>query len=460
MNLVGMLLNQLSTNTKTSQNNSKSNIGFDNFLNNAQSKVSNNNYNFNQNNNNNKNGKKISDVNNNSNKSQNITKNNNVKNNANVKNQPQNNNVYQCEDEKVIIVDKKVLSKLEETLGLDATQILDILASLSMSVSMLQEPKHLIQFLQKAFNVENPVELLSMDNMKNIMDTITKLAKSIDYDDLVSINDDNFKAFLEQMSKNVEVVVPNNEGNEHLKENIENLMKKLNGEFVNDGEKINDNNKLTTEDEIFNNTKLENKDVDLKPMPKEHLQQGFGQQNPNLLFQENKKLIAKVEVDENFNISNVESNSKVFNASLPKTQSLRNINHTDVINQIMDKIKVSIKPNVSEIKMLLKPEQLGEITLKIATQNGIVTAQFIAESQRVKEIIEANFNQLRDMLYEQGVDVGQLEVNVSSENEEQNSYNEQNQNKKASFTQDDEIYVEEKENLQEELLDSNVNYSI
>ena len=80
----------------------------------------------------------------------------------------------------------------------------------------------------------------------------------------------------------------------------------------------------------------------------------------------------------------------------------------------MEKLKVSVKPDLSEVKILLRPEQLGEVSLKIATQNGIVTAQFIAENQKVKEIIESNFNQLRDMLSEQGVDVGALEVNVSN----------------------------------------------
>jgi flagellar hook-length control protein FliK len=50
-------------------------------------------------------------------------------------------------------------------------------------------------------------------------------------------------------------------------------------------------------------------------------------------------------------------------------------------------------------------------------ENGIVTAQFTAENQRVKEIIESNFAQLQSALSQSGMDVGSLSVSVSSDND-------------------------------------------
>jgi flagellar hook-length control protein FliK len=44
---------------------------------------------------------------------------------------------------------------------------------------------------------------------------------------------------------------------------------------------------------------------------------------------------------------------------------------------------------------------------------------FVAENQRIKEIIEANFNQLRQALQEQGIEVSQLSVSVSQEDAEE-----------------------------------------
>ena len=103
-----------------------------------------------------------------------------------------------------------------------------------------------------------------------------------------------------------------------------------------------------------------------------------------------------------------------INAEPPQAAANR-----EVANQIFEKIKVDVKPGVSEIKMNLRPESLGEVSLRIASQNGIITAHFVAESQRVKEIIESNLNQLKDSLEEQGVTVSDLSVSVSTGNAQQ-----------------------------------------
>jgi flagellar hook-length control protein FliK len=93
----------------------------------------------------------------------------------------------------------------------------------------------------------------------------------------------------------------------------------------------------------------------------------------------------------------------------------RQVSQQDVVSQIMDKIKADVKGGVSEVRLILKPETLGEISLKISTQNGLVTAHFAAESQTVKEIIEANFNSLKNSLEESGVKVASLSVSVGQE---------------------------------------------
>ena len=95
------------------------------------------------------------------------------------------------------------------------------------------------------------------------------------------------------------------------------------------------------------------------------------------------------------------------------------VNAQDVINQIMTQVKVaSTGQNFTEMRMTLKPESLGEILLRVITQNGIVMAQFEAESQRIKETLESNFNHLRDALTEAGVAFGELNVFVRQEGEE------------------------------------------
>ena len=90
-----------------------------------------------------------------------------------------------------------------------------------------------------------------------------------------------------------------------------------------------------------------------------------------------------------------------------------------IMDQIKGQIKLSQSGAVSEMKMVLTPESLGEVSLRIATHNGVVVAQFVATSQRVKEIMEANLNQLQEELESQGLQVGELSVSVRQENQDQ-----------------------------------------
>ncbi|MCL2188152.1 MAG: flagellar hook-length control protein FliK [Defluviitaleaceae bacterium] len=101
-----------------------------------------------------------------------------------------------------------------------------------------------------------------------------------------------------------------------------------------------------------------------------------------------------------------------------QAQTAQHVNPTDVINQIMSQIRVHTGEQVTEMRMTLRPESLGDIVLRVMTQNGIVTAQFIAENQRVREALESSFNQLRDALREQGIQFSELSVSVKQDGED------------------------------------------
>ncbi|MCL2461137.1 MAG: flagellar hook-length control protein FliK [Defluviitaleaceae bacterium] len=100
-------------------------------------------------------------------------------------------------------------------------------------------------------------------------------------------------------------------------------------------------------------------------------------------------------------------------SEISKPEATQAVNTADVISQIMEKLKAEVTGRVSEVRISLKPENLGEVTLKVATDNGIVTAQFLAEDQRVREILEANFSRLRDALGQQGLQVSQLAASIN-----------------------------------------------
>ncbi len=65
---------------------------------------------------------------------------------------------------------------------------------------------------------------------------------------------------------------------------------------------------------------------------------------------------------------------------------------------------------VSEAKLSLTPEHLGQVDIRIVMQNGQVTAHFMTENAMARDLLENQMSQLRTALSGQGLQVDRLEV--------------------------------------------------
>ncbi|NLW90324.1 MAG: hypothetical protein GXY34_01815 [Syntrophomonadaceae bacterium] len=86
-----------------------------------------------------------------------------------------------------------------------------------------------------------------------------------------------------------------------------------------------------------------------------------------------------------------------------------------IIDQVVQKAELIVKANSSEMKIQLEPEFLGKMTIKIALEDGLLTARFITENHQVKHLLENNMASLRQSLEAQGIRVEKTEVNVQLE---------------------------------------------
>lgn len=86
----------------------------------------------------------------------------------------------------------------------------------------------------------------------------------------------------------------------------------------------------------------------------------------------------------------------------------------EVVEQVINKIKITDADNLKAIEIKLEPEQLGKLTLKVVMENGILTARLVAESDKVKAAIESNIAQLKDSMLEQGINISAVDVSVDS----------------------------------------------
>ncbi|NOU93430.1 hypothetical protein GC093_09390 [Paenibacillus sp. LMG 31456] len=68
---------------------------------------------------------------------------------------------------------------------------------------------------------------------------------------------------------------------------------------------------------------------------------------------------------------------------------------------------------ITEAKLSLYPQHLGQVDVKLTIHNGQLIAQFMADSLTGKEMLESQLSQLRTTLQSQGIHVEKLEVTQS-----------------------------------------------
>ncbi len=86
----------------------------------------------------------------------------------------------------------------------------------------------------------------------------------------------------------------------------------------------------------------------------------------------------------------------------------------DVFDQIVTAMKVQVSDSKSDVLLQLNPQNLGKIGVQLTNENGIVTGHFVAETEAVKEVIEANLASLKTQLQNQGIDVTEIKITVGN----------------------------------------------
>ncbi|MDF2725045.1 MAG: hypothetical protein K0Q59_4720 [Paenibacillus sp.] len=94
----------------------------------------------------------------------------------------------------------------------------------------------------------------------------------------------------------------------------------------------------------------------------------------------------------------------------PKEQFVHADRFADEMAQLFRNMKVHTANGLSEVRIMLQPEHLGHVDVKVSMQNGQIIAQFMADSVHGKEMLESQLSQLRSVLQSQGLQVDRLEV--------------------------------------------------
>ena len=86
----------------------------------------------------------------------------------------------------------------------------------------------------------------------------------------------------------------------------------------------------------------------------------------------------------------------------------------DIMNQIMDHMRINLKADMQEMQLQLHPASLGTLNVQVAAKDGMITAQFTTQNEAVRAVIETQLIQLKQQFEEQGIKVDAVEVTVAN----------------------------------------------
>lgn len=105
-----------------------------------------------------------------------------------------------------------------------------------------------------------------------------------------------------------------------------------------------------------------------------------------------------------------------FSSSTVQNQVFKETGFQAIANQLIESSKATLTRGKSEVEIQLKPEYLGKVHLRLALEEGILSARFLVENSAVGKLLENNLHQLRQSLQEQGLKFGQVNVEIGSGN--------------------------------------------
>jgi flagellar hook-length control protein FliK len=91
----------------------------------------------------------------------------------------------------------------------------------------------------------------------------------------------------------------------------------------------------------------------------------------------------------------------------------------DFADAVKDKVMMTINQKLQRFDITLDPPEFGNMQVRVNLQGEQASVNFVVQNQQAKDALEQNMHKLRDMLSEQGVDVG--DANVEQQNQQQNN---------------------------------------
>lgn len=290
--------------------------------------------------------------------------------------------------EVVSMVVQNLMQQITDTFSVSEEELQDVMDNLGMTENDLMDPAKLNELLMTISGAQDSFTLLTDENLysnvKGIMDLQRELTAQAQEE--LHLTPEQWQNAIPQITQEPVITVDVDDTANTLEDS------------ANTAEAV-----LTQEPEHAADATVQNPQEEKTGNSGEKQEHATNGQHGNLLLQNLK--------EDNF-LTQLQQTAQ--------TEDTRTADTQDIMRQIMDYMKVSVKTDSSELEMQLHPQSLGTLHIQMASRNGVVTANFITQNETVKAALESQMVQLKESFAEQGVKVEAIEVTVQTHQFEQN----------------------------------------
>ena len=318
-------------------------------------------------------------------------------------------------------VANEITNEVRDILGVDDETLANAMTALGFSALDLLDTSNLAKLVLTINGSSEFTDLLTDENMMNQLNSLIDVVENINWEELTGMSKEDFATVLANSTQQGDI--------EH-----ENLMT-----TVSDGETFSviqedaSDRQVNVQTDVSDNiTDVSDNITDAKQdvtvvveKNQSEAEQGSAQTDSDAgknmseeiaestLSDDDAVSSRQTNVQNNF-IQNMEQAA----ASVEQTQSarpdtVRMQQMVDIVNQVVEKIKVSLGTESTSMEMQLNPEHLGKVLLNVSSKNGMMTAVFSVQSEEAKAALESQMFTLRENLELRELKVDAVEVNVS-----------------------------------------------
>ena len=325
-------------------------------------------------------------------------------------------------------ITNEITNEVRDILGVDDETLANAMTALGFSALDLLDTSNLAKLVLTINGSSEFTDLLTDENMMNQLNSLIDVVENINWEELTGMSKEDFATVLANSTQQGDIEHENLMTTVSDGETFSVIQEDASDRQVNVQTDVSDNITDVSDNitDVSDNITDAKQDVTVVVEKNQsEAEQGSAQTDSDAgknmseeiaestLSDDDAVSSRQTNVQNNFiqNMEQAAANVEQTQSARPDTVRMQQM--VDIVNQVVEKIKVSLGTESTSMEMQLNPEHLGKVLLNVSSKNGMMTAVFSVQSEEAKAALESQMFTLRENLELRELKVDAVEVNVS-----------------------------------------------